>query len=276
MAASEELTRLAQQRPALAEAATLLRDLLPCLYEVVSHEELPTLSREYAATKLGSGVPLLRGETVQLEPRSFQRRWLRICAVLERQTGKEAARGLAAALKQGRLKPEELVQHVLAGRPEAIHARAEALNLDTGQAALVLRLTLFPVLTRLQTALLAVRAGISWQQGYCPVCGSWPLLGEFRGLEQMRFLRCGLCAAEWELPRLVCPSCGNHDHQALGYLHVEGEETKHRAATCDLCRSYIKLISSLTELTPPQLLVTDLATTHLDLAAAGHGYAMLA
>src|SRR5262249_45021716 len=117
-----------------------------------------------------------------------------------------------------------------------------------------------------------LRAGRAWEPGYCPTCGSWPLLGEFRGLEQTRWLRCGLCASEWEFARLQCPFCGTRDHRALGYLHVEGEETKCRAATCEECRGYVKMQATLFALSAPQLLVADVATLHLDLAAAERGY----
>jgi FdhE protein len=105
------------------------------------------------------------------------------------------------------------------------------------------------------------------------VCGSFPKLGEFRGLEQTRLLRCGLCAAEWAFARLRCPGCDNRDHRQLGYLSVEGEEGKWRAATCEACRQYVKMVSTLSPLPPLQLLVTDVATVHLDLLAADQGFA---
>ena len=118
-----------------------------------------------------------------------------------------------------------------------------------------------------------LRRQCAWDHGFCPVCGSWPLLGEFRGLEQTRFLRCGLCAAGWEFPRLRCPFCGTADHRQLGYFYAEAEEGKYRAATCAVCRGYVKMVSVLGELPPPRLLVMDLATMHLDLVAADRGYA---
>jgi formate dehydrogenase maturation protein FdhE len=67
--------------------------------------------------------------------------------------------------------------------------------------------------------------------------------------------------------------CGNRDHHTLGYLHVEGEETSYRAATCEVCHGYVKMLATLSALPPLQLLVADVATLHLDLAAAERGYA---
>jgi FdhE protein len=193
-------------------------------------------------------------------------------AVQRRQMA-EAAPALAAALRQGRLEPGYLVSVTLAGRPEAVHARADALDLDAGLTAAVLRLTLFPELCRLRRGFGPLLPESGWRQGYCPTCGSWPLLGEFRGLEQTRFLRCGLCAGEWEFPRLRCPFCGETDHRALGYFHADGEAERCRAASCESCRGYVKMLATLTALAPVRLLVADLATLHLDLAAAERGYA---
>jgi FdhE protein len=262
-----ELERLKQDRPTLGEPIALLADVLPILFEEPPTETPPALTTEHASAKLAGKVPLLRGETFSVEEAAFRRRWLAICAKVPH-GGKE----LAEALRRGRLSPTELVQTLLAGRPEAIQAQAEALGLDVELTATVLRLTLFPVLARVSEMVAPLREGTRWERGYCPACGSWPLLGEYRGLEQTRFLRCGWCAAEWEFPRLLCPFCGIRDHQLLGYFHPEGEELKHRATTCDSCRGYVKMLTTLTALSGPRLLVADLATMHLDLAAAERNY----
>jgi FdhE protein len=91
-------------------------------------------------------------------------------------------------------------------------------------------------------------------------------------LEQTRFLRCALCAAEWEFPRLLCVFCAERDHRQLGYFSVEGEESRYRATTCETCRGYVKMTATLGPLSPPAMLVADVATVHLDFAAADRGY----
>jgi FdhE protein len=75
------------------------------------------------------------------------------------------------------------------------------------------------------------------------------------------------------VPRLFCPFCGNRDHRVLGYFSAVGEEGRYRAATCDTCRGYVKMVTTLGPLEAPQLLVADVATLHLDLAAADRGFA---
>jgi formate dehydrogenase maturation protein FdhE len=133
----------------------------------------------------------------------------------------------------------------LATGPESIASATEALGLNSALAATVLRMVVLPALAQITRPLAELRQGVAWQAGYCPNCGSWPLLGEARGLEQERFLRCGLCAAAWPCDRLFCPFCGQRDHHALGYLHVEGEEDRYRAGTCDECKGYVKWVSTI-------------------------------
>jgi len=270
--ALEELARLDTEKPALAGPARLLADILPVLFAEPIDVKAPVLTSDEAAAKVAEGVPLLRGESVLLDEKGFAYRWQHICAAIGKHQDPSGARQIADAFRSKSLDPRQLLDDVLAGHPEAIHAQADALGLDAGLIATVLRLSLFPLLTKYNVALAALRGGSAWDRGYCPTCGSWPLLGEFRGLEQIRYLRCGLCAADWEFPRLRCPFCNASDHHQLGYFYVEAEQGKYRVATCTACRGYVKMISTLGELSPPRLLVADVATMHLDLAAAERGF----
>jgi FdhE protein len=270
--ALEELDRLARERPALAGPAQFLADALPGLYaEPVSVSSL--LTQEQALPKWDQGIPLLRGETLPLDAAAVARRWQHLCSAAQRRQENPAAKAVADVQRRGALDVGQLTQGILSAQPEVVHAQAAALGLDAGLTATILRLTLFPVLSSINETTAPWRTGRAWKYGYCPTCGSWPLLGEFRGLEQTRFLRCGFCAASWEFPRLRCPFCHTADHRQLGYFYIETEESKYRAATCDTCRGYVKMISSLAELPPARLLVADLATMHLDLVAAERGFA---
>jgi FdhE protein len=270
--ARAELDRLAAAQPVFLPVFRWLHDILPDL--VTAPGFLPTLSLESdrAQAKLASGIPLLRGEGLAVDLKTFRRRWQRICDALEAQQADGAPAALAEAVRSGQLDPAEMVAAVVGGRPEVIRERAEERGLEPSLTTTLLRFTLFPLFTATEAALGSLRAGTAWEQGYCPTCGSWPLLGEFRGLEQTRFLRCGLCAAGWEVPRLWCPFCGNRDHDQLGFLHSEGEEAKCRASVCGGCRGYVKMISTLSALPPLALLVADAATLPLDLATAERGY----
>lgn len=266
-----ELTRLAREQPFLAELAGQLGAFLPALYAEPIRAVVPSFTSEKAAEKLSAGVPLLRGETLDLDWPALQRRLQDMVGALAERRA-DAAPALAMAIRSGELGIDGLTSAILAGQPHAVHERAEVLGLDVPLTASVLSLALFPVFVAVRAGLGPLLPAGSWEEGYCLVCGNFPRLGEFRGLEQIRFLRCGLCAAEWQFPRLRCPGCGNRDHRQLDYLHVAGEEGKCRAATCEECRQYLKMVSTLTPLSPLKLLVTDVATVHLDLLAAEKGF----
>jgi FdhE protein len=270
--ARTDLDRLAAERPELQPIVAWLGDMLAEL----APPEIPpmglTLDPAVARARLGEGIPLLRGETLNLDPREFHRRWRRACEALEICQPDPAVATLASALQETGLKPGAMVEAVLAGRPESVMQLAEEHGLDPGLTSTVLRFTLFPTVTALANSLAPLREGAAWEEGYCPTCGSWPLLGEFRGLDQSRFLRCGLCASAWEVPRLWCPFCGNRNHERLGFFHQEGEEASYRVANCEECRGYVKMATVLSALPPLHLLVVDAVTLHLDFEAAQRGF----
>jgi len=265
-----ELTKLSEQHPHRADLASQLKEIIAAIHAEPIQQYALCMDSEQARAKLADGVPLLRGEKIDLDEEIFVRRWQRIAEVLQRH--QPEAIPLEEALGPSKIEPRRFVDAVLAGQTEAIYEQMGSLGLDVSLANTVLWLSLMPQLCRHRAGLASLLQGVSWQHGFCPICGSWPKLGEYRGLEQTRFLRCGLCAAEWEFPRLCCPFCGCKDHRKLGYLHVEGEQGKYRATTCDECHQYVKMVSSLIALKPLQILVTDLATMHLDLIAADRGY----
>lgn len=113
----------------------------------------------------------------------------------------------------------------------------------------------------------------SWSQGYCPICGSWPLLAELRSLDRTRQLRCGRCGGDWRSSWLCCAYCGETDHERLGTLVLEGEPETVTVETCSQCRGYLKAITTLQPIPPFELLLTDLETVELDVAALDRGFA---
>jgi FdhE protein len=268
--ARRDLDRLAAERPSLAGPARFLRAVLPHLLPEsgINNSEI---AEPAARARLETGVPLLRGARPSLDPRRLAQRWRSLCGALAGQGNADAER-LDRAIRKSQLDLGRLVEEVLTSGARGVHAQAEALGLDASLTTTLLRLMLFPSLAGAAADLAGFWKGVGWHRRFCLVCGSWPLLAELRGLDQTRILRCGLCAAEWECARMLCPFCGCRDHERLGYFHTEGEESRYRVAFCEQCRGYVKTAFTLLALSPLQLLVTDAATLHLDLAAAHRGY----
>ena len=112
----------------------------------------------------------------------------------------------------------------------------------------------------------------AWWEGYCPVCGAWPVVAEYTGLERKRQLRCGRCSTGWAIPQLRCVYCGETHHDQLGYLTPEGGEQTRKIEVCHTCKGYLKAVTTVRPLAPWAILVDDLTTVPLDIAALERGY----
>ena len=110
-----------------------------------------------------------------------------------------------------------------------------------------------------------------WAEGYCPICGKEPKIGEIREEEGRRFLFCTQCGFEWRFGRIKCPFCGNEEQQTLAYFTIEGEE-KYRVDVCHECKRYIKIVDFRESKEEANLDVEDIATLHLDMLANEEGY----
>ena len=112
-----------------------------------------------------------------------------------------------------------------------------------------------------------------WERGYCPICGSRPLLA-FLQEDGKREVVCSACETIWAVPRLFCLNCENRDQKTMGYFFVETHEGA-RLDVCSLCRHYIKTLDLRKKGSSLIPVLEDLLTTHLDLWAQKKGYKKL-
>jgi len=106
----------------------------------------------------------------------------------------------------------------------------------------------------------------------CPYCDSRPQLAVLRpeGDGGKRMLLCSLCQSEWDFRRILCPVCGETNHEKLPRYTADGIPAV-RVESCDTCRSYLKSIDTTVDgLAVP--VVDEIATAPLDLWAAEHDY----
>ena len=77
----------------------------------------------------------------------------------------------------------------------------------------------------------------------CPVCDARPQVAVLRpeGDGGKRFLLCSFCSTEWEFRRILCPMCGEVDHQKLPRYSAE-DIAAVRVEACDTCKYYLKSI----------------------------------
>jgi len=111
----------------------------------------------------------------------------------------------------------------------------------------------------------------AWSEGYCPICGREPKIGEIRDDEGGRYLFCNQCGFEWHYRRIKCPFCGNEEQQTLAYFTVE-EDDRYRVDVCNECKRYIKIVDFRDAKEKADMDVEDIATLHLDILANDEGY----
>jgi FdhE protein len=110
----------------------------------------------------------------------------------------------------------------------------------------------------------------------CPSCGALPVAAVLRpeGEGAKRHLLCSLCLTEWEFRRMLCPHCGEENHQKLP-VYTSNEFPHIRVEACDSCRHYLKAIDLTVDgRAVPE--VDELAAVALDLWAAEQGYTKIA
>ncbi len=112
----------------------------------------------------------------------------------------------------------------------------------------------------------------SWLEGYCPVCGAWPAFAETRGIDRNRFFRCSRCGGAWHARPLHCSYCGEDDHNALVSLVPEQGELNAVIEGCTSCQGYVKTFTRLQGCAPCTVMLDDLASVALDVAAVEQGY----
>lgn len=214
-------------------------------------------------------VPLLNGRMLQVDAARIQRLVRGLMA-----TASAADIEGGASLRRYRPSASEalaLISAAVRQEGDEINALAAEQGVEAGALASVAHLAAFPLLQSCGR-LLESRLPPSWHHGYCPICAAWPILAERRGLDRSRRLRCGRCAAEWEVQWLYCIYCGERDHDRLGSLEPDDREETLRVETCATCRGYLKSIASLQGFPAFELLLQDLETVEFDLVALDRGY----
>lgn len=142
---------------------------------------------------------------------------------------------------------QEIVEHVFAGAAMQVHFARLAALLPAD------RLT--PV-----------------TDGACPACGGPPVSSSvvgWEGANSTRFVACAACATRWHVVRVKCVACSST--KGIHYAHVEGTSDTIKAECCDECRTYLKIMSNISD---PDLdpVADDVASAGLDLMVQEQGY----
>lgn len=271
------------EKPDLRAAVALQRALIGLVVDLSEAFQAGRIARlslppRYLTTKLGSGIPALTGEPIQIPAEAMRPTLLSLCRALAEGGGGEATLQIRTAMEQGRLDVPALLTLTLRREQGALRAVATRAELGHDLLWLVTDLAVSPYAHALLDSLFgALPAGSplavaldGWTRGYCPLCGSWPTLAEAHG--DGRRLRCSFCAAAWDVPEGSCLYCGDASERFTTMI-TDPARPRRVVQTCGACRGYAKVIDIDTSLPFPLVALADLESMDLDLAAMQHGFA---
>jgi FdhE protein len=228
-----------------------------------------------AAPAPRTAVPLLAGTTLTLDAALVRRLLERLIRTASR-AGTPKMASLKAALHAD-LEWAPLFTASLCQDSDRISETAAVSGADAEALHAVIALLPIPFLHACNRRW-ASSISPSWVEGYCPVCGSWPAFAEVRGIERNRYFRCGRCGGEWHARALYCPYCAMSDHEELVALVPEKSDSNAVGSNavidaCQRCLGYVKTFNRLKGCSPGAVMLEDLASVDLDVAAIEHGFA---
>ncbi len=223
------------------------------------------------ATKMEGGLPLVDFSTGEFDVEKPEAYFLSLLEIAEKRVPGETAE-LAQTIRDGEVDFKEMLLSAFYGHYEDEEGSAEAEEDEAFDLIdMFLEESLRPALEAVVEKYGDLIAKYKWDEGYCPVCGKEPKIGEIKEEEGVRYLFCNQCGIEWPYQRIKCPFCGNEEQQTLAYFTVEDDE-RYRVDVCNECKRYIKIIDFREMKEEANLDVEDIATLHLDILATEEGY----
>jgi FdhE protein len=139
---------------------------------------------------------------------------------------------------------------------------AEDIQVQPTSLALLANAVKRTILTGRAKDLATEIAALPWDKGYCPLCGSFPMLAFLREQGQ-QWLHCAGCHHEWTYPRLQCPCCEHETPEDTTFLYVESDK-ENAAFICEKCRRYLITVTRAGSLREMDADITAIGLTHLD------------
>ena len=264
MPSDAELNALKRQRPEWEPWLAVIDEVLRGM-DSSEWDEMASCDSRASRTS----VPLLAGAGIPLRTsfvRRFFERLIRVASTAGTMKMATLERALDSNLDMAMLFRTSLCQESDGLNDVAAITRADAEALQG-----VLALLPVPFLQACNRRF-ASSISESWVEGYCPVCGAWPAFAEVRGIERSRHSRCGRCGGEWHAQALTCPYCRTSDHHELVTLVPESPASHAVIDACKRCLGYVKTFTRLQGCAPAAVLLEDLASVDLDVAAVELGY----
>jgi len=230
------------------------------------------LSAALQTAKARGKLPLIEIEAFIYDHDETAKLFLTLCDLATGANPKlSAAAGIISKAVETTVKPAELFSGLLNGDEALFENIADELEIEKPTLGFFTYNSLKPSLSACADQLAAyLSPDEPWLQGYCPICGSAPILSILED-EGRRKLVCSFCGHLWSAKRVDCPYCDSSQNKDLHYFYSE-EEKETRVDMCDHCKKYLKTldIRKIDRLIYPPL--EQIATVHLDMKAQEMGF----
>ncbi|HEY5498634.1 MAG TPA: formate dehydrogenase accessory protein FdhE [Syntrophales bacterium] len=259
------------QNPHYEELLAILEEILILReeYRRKMPESIFPVDERLISSKMEGGLPLIdlsQGDYDLTQPQAY---FLDLLQIAEKRAPGET-KELARKIREGEEDFKEMLLSAFYGEQEEEEERGEE-DETFDLIDLFLEECLRPAFEKVVAGYGDVVLKSKWSEGYCPICGKEPKIGEIKEEEGARFLFCNQCGIEWPFLRIKCPFCGNEEQQTLAYFTVEDDE-RYRVDVCNECKRYIKIVDFRETKEEPNLDIEDITTLHLDILATEEGY----
>lgn len=259
--------------PHYTELLEILEEIL-ILREEHRHRmkrEIFPVGEKLIAAKMAGGLPLVDFSSVAYDLTESKDYFLTLLEIAEKRSPGETGE-MARKIREGEISFNDLIYESFNPLPVEENAAADEEEENSYDLVeLFLEESLRPALEKVVQTYGDVVRKSEWSEGYCPICGREPKIGEIRDDEGTRYLYCNQCGFEWDYRRIKCPFCGNEEQQTLAYFTIE-EDSRYRVDVCNECKRYIKIVDFRNTKEKANMDVEDIATLHLDMLANDEGY----
>lgn len=266
----ETIEKYRRTIPHYTELLDILEEILILReeYKRKIRENIFPVDETLVRKKVEGGLPLIDFSLRNFDLTEPKQYFIALLRIAEKRAPEET-KELMKKVEDGTFQFEKLVYDTFCGVSED-----DADDLGENEIDLVhlfLEESLRPAMEKVAEKYGRIISETGWTEGYCPICGKEPKIGEIREEEGKKFLFCTQCGFEWRFRRVKCPFCGNEEQQSLAYFTVEGDE-KYRVDVCNECKRYLKVVDFRNQGERANLDVEDIATIHLDILAGEEGY----